>query len=65
MAFIEYPKALYLKGWADLDACVTVHDAAGEAEARKAGYRMLSEPADAPAPVAEKPRIGRPPKASA
>lgn len=40
---IEYPKQLYLYGWDDLDASVVVHDAEQEAEARKAGYKMLSE----------------------
>lgn len=54
---IEYPKSLYLRGWDDLNATVTVLDAAQEAEARKAGYRMLSEPVEPPAP-----RRGRPPK---
>lgn len=39
----EYPKALYLKGWEDLDACVVVLDADEEAAARKDGYRMLNE----------------------
>lgn len=41
---IEYPKSLYLRGWDDLSATVVVHDAAAEAEARAAGYRMLSDP---------------------
>lgn len=40
----EYPKSLYLRGWDDLSATVVVHDAAAEAEARAAGYRMLSDP---------------------
>ena len=53
--FHEYPKALYRRGWDDLSASVTVQDAAGEAEARAAGYRMLSEPQKAPEPVAEPP----------
>jgi hypothetical protein len=47
---IEYPKALYLRGWDDLDAMVTVQDAAGEATARADGYRMLSEPSAEAAP---------------
>ncbi len=51
--FHEYPKALYLRGWDDLSASVTVQDATGEADARAAGYRMLSEPPPAPEPVAE------------
>jgi hypothetical protein len=42
--FHEYPKSLYLRGWSDLSATVVVHDAAAEAEARAAGYRMLSDP---------------------
>jgi hypothetical protein len=45
MQMQEYPKALYLRGWDDLDASVTVRDAAEEAAARAQGYRMLSEPA--------------------
>ncbi len=66
MVIVEYPKALYLRGWDDLDACVTVHDAEQEAEARAEGYRMLSEPVEAPetdddTPDAPK-RRGRPPK---
>jgi hypothetical protein len=52
--FHEYPKALYLRGWDDLSASVTVQDASGEADARAAGYRMLSEPEPAAAaPVVE------------
>lgn len=42
--FHEYPKALYLRGWEDLDATVVVANAAEEADARARGYRMLSEP---------------------
>lgn len=42
--FHEFPKSLYLRGWDDLSATVVVHDAAAEAEARAAGYRMLSDP---------------------
>lgn len=65
--FVEYPKALYLRGWDDLDAVVTVHDAAQEAEARAEGYRTLLEPVAAPAVVEDAPeepkRRGRPPKA--
>jgi hypothetical protein len=76
--FHEYPKALYLRGWADLDAKVVVSDAAEEADARAQGYRMLSDP-DEPAALAvvlpredasvqdsasvAAPRRGRPPKA--
>ena len=40
---IEYPKQLYLRGWDDLSATIVVMDAEQEAEARKAGYTMLSE----------------------
>lgn len=58
---IEYPKALYLRGWDDLSASVTVQDAEEEKAARARGYRMLSEPAEPVAP--EPPRRGRPPKA--
>lgn len=53
----EYPKALYLRGWDDLNASVTVRDRAEEDAARAQGYRMLTDP-----PV-EAPRRGRPPKA--
>lgn len=54
--FHEYPKALYLRGWDDLSASVTVQDAAGEADARAAGYRMLSDAgAGAALPAAEVP----------
>lgn len=48
MIIVEYPKALYLRGWDDLEACVTVHDRAQEDDARAMGYRMLSEPVGAP-----------------
>ena len=44
MPYIEFPKALYLRGWDDLDACVTVQDAGQEADARAQGYRSLGEP---------------------
>jgi hypothetical protein len=67
MTFREYPKALYLRGWDDLDACVTVYDREQEAAARAEGYRMLSEPVPAPVvddDTADAPkRRGRPPKA--
>jgi hypothetical protein len=79
MTFHEYPKALYLRGWDDLDACVTVHSVEQEEEARADGYRMLSEPvadfaalqavsarieAEVIAQYADAPkRRGRPPKA--
>ena len=67
MTFHEYPKALYLRGWDDLDACVTVKDRAEEDAARAEGYRTLLEPVadaapDDDAPEAPK-RRGRPPKA--
>ncbi len=67
MTFHEYPKALYLRGWDDLDAMVTVYDAAQEAEAREDGYRSLVEPpvevvGQDDATEARKPRA-RPPKA--
>ena len=66
---IEYPKALYLRGWADLAAMVTVADKPAEAEARADGYRSLSEAAvevvvEGDASAAPK-RLGRPPKAVA
>jgi hypothetical protein len=64
---VEYPKALYRRGWEDLDACVTVHDAAQEAAARAEGYRTLLEPvatAEAGDDTPEAPnRRGRPSKA--
>jgi hypothetical protein len=65
--YVEYPKALYAHGWGDLDACVTVHNAEEEAEARAQGYLSLAEPVAAPAvdddtPAAPK-RRGRPPVA--
>lgn len=67
MTFHEFPKALYLRGWDDLDAYVTVQNAAEEAAARAEGYRGINEPAPAPAveddaPEAPK-RRGRPSKA--
>jgi len=50
---IEYPKSLYLRGWADLSATVVVENAAEEAEARAAGYRMLSDPPEPAGPAEE------------
>jgi hypothetical protein len=47
----EYPKALYLRGWDDLSAYVTVFDAAGETASRAAGYRHLHDPEPAMPPV--------------
>lgn len=61
MTFHEYPKSLYLRGWDDLSAERVVKDAAEEADARAAGYRMLSELVEDAEPPA--PRRGRPPKA--
>jgi len=69
MNFVEYPKALYLRGWDDLAAVVTVHNAAEEADARAAGYRVISEPVAAPAMDDDAPEVpkrrGRPPGAAA
>jgi hypothetical protein len=68
---IEYPKMLYLRGWADLEAHVTVLDETQEAEARAAGYKPLGPlPDAAAAPVVDEvpeapKRRGRPPKAIA
>lgn len=63
MTYIEYPKALYLRGWAALDACVVVTTSAEEQHARAQGYRHLAEPvAGDDADDAPK-RRGRPPKA--
>lgn len=42
----EYPKALYLHGWDDLSAFVTVDDAQAETQARSIGYRMLTDVAE-------------------
>lgn len=39
----EYPKALYLRGWSDLDAYVSVANAAEERERRAEGYRHIYE----------------------
>jgi hypothetical protein len=68
MPHIEFPKVLYLRGWADLAACVTVQDAGQEQDARAQGYRSLAEPVAEPesgedAPDAPK-RRGRPAKAT-
>ncbi len=64
---VEYPKALYLRGWEDLDAMITVYDAEQEAEAREDGYRSLAEPPVVLAVSDDSPdapkRRGRPPKA--
>lgn len=49
---IRYPLALYRAGWNDLEDFVTVLDEQQEADARRDGYRMLSEPLAPPvAPV--------------
>ena len=68
MPHIEYPKALYLRGWDDLAACITVQDAGQEQYARAQGYRSLAEPVvmqevGEDAPDAPK-RRGRPAKAA-
>lgn len=67
MTTARYPLALYLRGWDDLAACVTVADEAAEAQARAAGYRGLDDPtpvaSDLPA-EAKRPR-GRPRKEAA
>ena len=67
MIIVEYPKALYAHGWDDLDAMVTVQDAAEEADARAHGYRGLSEAPPVPETDDDAPdepkRRGRPPKA--
>ena len=69
MTYIEYPKALYLRGWEDLGAMVMVHNAAEEADARTEGYRTLAEPVAPPAVADDAPdapkRRGRPPGAVA
>jgi len=41
--FQEYPKSLYMNGEWEGEH-VIVHDAEQEAEMRKQGYKMLSEP---------------------
>lgn len=53
--FQEFPKALYLKGWDDLSAAVTVNSAEEEESARKDGYKGLNEQAEgAEAPARKK-----------
>lgn len=46
---MEYPKQLYRQGWDDLTDTVRVHTPAEEEAARRDGFRMLHEPAPAPA----------------
>jgi len=48
---IRYPLALYRSGWTDLDDFVVVYTETEEVDARRDGYRMLSDPA--PAATAE------------
>ena len=43
MAFAEYPKALYLRGWEDLSAYRRVLNAAEEDAARIEGWKTLPE----------------------
>ena len=38
-----YPRSLYLKGWKDLSQEVVVHSKEQEAEARKLGYKKITE----------------------
>jgi hypothetical protein len=53
MDFVEYPKALYKSGWANLEDSMTVYSKSEEMKARKKGYRMLDEAADAAEVAAE------------
>lgn len=62
-AFEKFPLALFMHGWADLDACVVVHSDEEEAQARSQGYRPLSEPVQEIAEEPEKRKPGRPRKA--
>lgn len=48
---IRYPLALYRAGWDDLSDFVVVHNEDAEADARREGYRMLSEPVEPPRPA--------------
>ena len=50
---IRYPLALYRAGWNDLEDFVTVLDEQQEADARRDGYRMLSEPIAPPVVAVE------------
>lgn len=58
----EYPKALYLHGFEDLAAYVTVNNAAEEHAARGKGYKFLADQDSQPDAMAEKPKRGRKPK---
>jgi hypothetical protein len=44
----EYPKQLYRKGWDDLSDSVVVESPEEEGDARQQGFKMLSEPVEAP-----------------
>jgi hypothetical protein len=50
---IRYPLTLYRAGWNDLEDSVTVLNKQQEADARRDGYRMLSEPIAPPVVAAE------------
>lgn len=66
MEFQRYPMALYLRGWDDLNAMVTVHSSEEEEAARADGYRHLAEdPAEEDDSVEAPKRRGRPPKVRA
>ena len=56
MEYVEFPKALYLRGFEDLDAWVMVHTRDEEAVKRAEGYKHLSEVGEPDAPK----RRGRP-----
>lgn len=59
----EYPKQLYRKGWDDLSDSVVVENESEEAEARVAGFKMLSEGDEAQPDDQEAPaKRGRKPK---
>ena len=47
----EFPKALYLKGWDDLSAMVTVNSEEEEKSARKEGYKGINEKVPEKAPA--------------
>ena len=52
----EYPKQLYRKGWDDLSDSIVVDNAEDEAEARIAGFKMLSDGDEAPVKRGRKPK---------
>lgn len=56
--------ALYMNGWADLDACTVVRSEEEEAHARELGFRTLSEPVYEAPTTPEKRKPGRPKKAA-